>query len=293
MNIYIAFTVVCSFFYAVGAILCKYGMRDFNSETHPNILQLTWFLIRNKIWFLGVFITLFSNISVLQIQSILDLSVVHSILNSSYIFTLCLGYIFLGEQLSRRQWEGTLTVIFGTTLILFVGEPVTGAMTKIDNLFLLSLLSIAIIVGLLVVARINNAINYEIVYAISAGIAFGNSQVYVKASTNLIADQSGYFSVLSLHSINEFVHVWPSLALFFFAVIGFVCMQISFSHGKVSICVALLAVISRAISTSSGYYIFSEQFSFLKVAGILTILTGVFIITFSSVKKQHLAVSPA
>lgn len=292
MSLYVGFTVICSFLYAVGAVLCKFGMRELKSDVHPNILQLTWFLIRNRIWFVGVFITLFSNTAVVQIQSVLDLSVVHSILNSSYIFTLLLGYLVLGEQLTRRQWVGTLTVILGTTSILFVGDPITGTMTKIDNLLGLSVLSVAIIIGLLIVARLNTSINYEIFYAISAGIAFGNSQVYVKASTNLITDQTGYFSVLSLQSLSEFMNVWPSLALAIFAVIGFVCTQISFSNGKVSICVALIAVISRGISTTSGYYVFGEQFSLFKVSGILTILLGVFIITLSSVKKQQLEASP-
>jgi len=292
MSLYVGCTVICSFFYAVGAVLCKFGMRELKSDVHPNILHLTWFLIRNPIWFVGVFVTLFSNTAVVQIQSVLDLSVVHSILNSSYIFTLLLGYLVLGEQLTRRQWIGTLTVILGTTSILFVGDPITGTMTKIDSLLGLSVLSVAIIIGLLIVARLNTSINYEIFYAIAAGIAFGNSQVYVKASTNLITDQTGYFSVLSLQSITEFMNVWPSLALAIFAVIGFVCTQISFSNGKVSICVALIAVISRGISTTSGYYVFGEQFSLFKVSGILTILLGVFIITLSSVKKQQLKVSP-
>ncbi len=288
MSLYVGFTVLCSFLYAVGAILCKFGMRELKSDVHPNIVQLTWFLVRNRIWFLGVFITLFSNTAVVQIQSVLDLSVVHSILNSSYIFTLLLGYLVLGEQLSRRQWIGTLTVILGTTSILFVGDPITGSMTKVDSLLGLSIFSIAIIVGLLVVARLNTSVNYEIFYAISAGVAFGNSQVYIKASTNLITDQTGQFSVLSLESLSELMHIWPSMALVLFAVLGFVCTQISFSNGKVSICVALIAVISRGISTSSGYYIFGEQFSLFKISGILMILLGVFIITLSSVRKSEL-----
>jgi multidrug transporter EmrE-like cation transporter len=78
-----------------------------------------------------------------------------------------------------------------------------------------------------------------------------------------------------------------------FSVTGFICMHISFSHGKVSICVALLAVISRTISTSSGYYIYGEQFSAIKILGILVILIGVFIITFASIKKRKLVPSLA
>lgn len=293
MNIYILSALFCSFLFAVGAILCKYGMRTLNTEVHPNIFQLAWFLVRNRVWFLGVFVSLLSNAAVLQIQAVLDLSVVHSILTSTYIFTLLLGYIFLGEKLSNTQWLGTITVMIGTTIIVFVGQPITGGSTDIDNLMVLSGVSLSGIFSLLVVARTCESINYEIAYAISAGIAFGNCQVYVKASTNMIEDQTGSFSILSLQSISEFLNIWPSMALVIFSVTGFLCMHLSFSHGQVSICVALLAVISRTISTSSGYFIYGEQFSVMKIIGIMVILMGVFIITFSSLKKEKLVPSPA
>ena len=141
MNFYILITLFCSFLFAVGAVLCKYGMRTLNTEVHPNVFQLAWFLVRNKIWFLGVFVSLLSNAAVLQIQAVLDLSVVHSILTSTYIFTLVLGYVFLGEKLSRTQWLGTVIVMIGTTAIVFIGQPITGGSTNIDNLMVLSALS--------------------------------------------------------------------------------------------------------------------------------------------------------
>ncbi len=293
MNPYIPAALMCSFLFAVGAVLCKYGMRTLNSDVPPNIFQLAWFLIRNRVWFLGVFVSLASNAAVLQIQSVLDLSMIHSILTSTYIFTLLLGYAFLHEKLTPAQWLGTVTVIIGTAVIVFIEQPISGGETKFDNLMLLLLLSMFIICSLLLLANTCESINYEIAYAIAAGIAFGNCQVYVKASTNMIENETGSFSVLSLQSISEFLHIWPSLALVLFSVTGFLCMHISFSHGKVSICVALLAVISRTISTSSGYYVFGEYFSSMKILGIAIILTGVFMITTASIKKQKLLPSPA
>jgi multidrug transporter EmrE-like cation transporter len=293
MNPYIPAALFCSFLFAVGAVLCKYGMRTLNSDIPPNIFRFAWFLVRNRIWFFGVFVSLATNAAVLQIQSVLDLSVIHSILTSTYIFTLLLGYVFLDEKLSKAQWLGTVTVMIGTTAIVFVEQTISGGQTDTDNLLLLSMLSISIIASLLLFAKACESINYEIAYAIAAGIAFGNCQVYVKASTNMIEDHTGSFSILSLHSISEFLNIWPSLALVLFSVTGFLCMQFSFSHGKVSICVALLAVISRTISTSSGYYIYGEDFSGLKILGIAIILTGVFIITFASIKKEKIMPSPA
>lgn len=293
MNVYILLTLGCAFMFAVGAILCKYGMKGYGSGDHPNILHLTWYLLRNRVWFLGVFVSLCSNAAVLQIQSVLDLSVVHSILTSTYIFTLLLGYWFLDEKLTRNQWIGTVTVLLGTVLIVYSGHPVTGGDTNVDNLLFQSLVSALLIVILIAWAMMNKSINYEIAYAVCAGIAFGNCQVFVKASTNLITEHTGSFSILSVQSVSEFLHIWPSLALIVFSVTGFVCMHISLTHGKVSICMALLAVISRGLSTSSGFYVYDEMFSFIKLAGITVILAGVFIIAVSSVRRGGLQVSPA
>lgn len=286
MNVLTAATLVCSFFYAVGAIICKHSMHELQSQARLGVTELTLFLIRNKIWIFGIIITLSTNLTVLQIQSVLDVSVVHSILNSSYIFTLLLGYLFLGEVLTRNQWIGTLTVTLGTIIILFIDNPVTGRMTDMERLLSISLLSGAVISIAIVIAGRRLRSNYEIFYAIAAGVAFGNSQVYVKVTTNCISDETGGFSVLSMQSLAELLHVWPSLAVALFSVIGFICMQISFSNGKVSITVALIAVISRAISTSSGYFVFGEHFPVEKVVGILVILLGVFVITLASVRSN-------
>jgi len=293
MSILTASTLLCSFFYAVGAVICKCSMRDLQSRARMSVTELTLFLIRNKIWIVGIIITLSTNLTVLQIQSILDVSVVHSILNTSYIFTLLLGYLFLGEVLTRNQWIGTLTVIAGTVIILFIDNPVTGQLTNMQRLLGLSLLSgVAISIAIVIASRRLRS-NYEIFYAIAAGVAFGNSQIYVKVTTNFVSDETGAFSVLSMQSLSELVQVWPSLAVALFSVIGFICMQISFSNGKVSITVALIAVISRAISTSSGYFIFGELFPVEKVVGILVILLGVFVITFASVRSNSVEVISA
>lgn len=287
MNIYIVLTLICSFFHAVGAVLCKYGLDMLKQVPHNNLKQITVFLVHNKFWISGIIVILSTNFFVLQLQSILDLSVVQSVLNSSYIFTLFLGYLVLKEVLTKQQWLGTVTVMIGAFAIMMVDDPVTGQTTKTSILVLQSGISFLLIIILISTSLFYKNVNYEILYAISAGIAFGNSQVYVKATTNFITDETGYFSVFSMQSLAELVHVWPTLLIIVFAITGFICMQISFAHGKVSICVALLAVISRAISTSSGYYIFDEQFPYSKVIGIVTILIGVSIITISSVKRDN------
>ena len=284
MNFYIAATLACSLSYAIAAVICKHSMHPLQSGTRFTILQLTLFLIQNKVWIFGIIMTLATNATVLQLQSVLDLSVIHSILNTSFIFTLILGYLILGEQLTRTQWIGTITVMVGTVIMLFVDNPVSGQMTDMDNLMVLGVGSAVVIIILVILANVNHNLNFEILYAIAAGIAFGNGQVFVKTTTNFITKEIGGFSVLSMESITELFHIWPSLVVLAFSIFGFICMQISFAHGKVSITVALLTVISRAISTTSGYFIYGELFPQEKLVAIATILTGVFVITFTSVR---------
>lgn len=287
MNLYIGLTLICSFFHAVGAILCKYGLQRSNPLSKNSIKEMVLLLIANKFWVLGIAVSLSTNFFVLELQSILDLSIIHSIMNSSYIFTLLLGYIVLKEVLTKRQWLGTATVIMGALIIISVDNPTTGHATNVSALLIQGAISFLLIIFLIVLSLNNKNMNYEILYAASAGIAFGNSQVFVKATTNYITDETGYFTVFSLQSMTQLINVWPTLLIILFAITGFICMQISFTHGKVSICVALMAVISRAISTSSGYYIFGEQFPHVKVIGILTILLGVLIITLSTIKGKE------
>ena len=74
MNFYIAATLACSLSYAIAAVVCKHSMHPLQSGTRFTILQLTLFLIQNKVWILGIIMTLATNATVLQLQSVLDLN---------------------------------------------------------------------------------------------------------------------------------------------------------------------------------------------------------------------------
>ena len=87
MNTYIALTLICSFSHAVGAVLCKYGLEKLKQLPNKSLKQIVSFLVRSKFWVLGIVVTLSTNFFVLQLQSVLDISVVQSILNSVIIQT--------------------------------------------------------------------------------------------------------------------------------------------------------------------------------------------------------------
>lgn len=292
MVVYSLITLFCCFLYGVSAVLCKVGLQhDIAANQYASRWMFILSLMTNRVWVIGVALSAFANVVMVQVQSVIDVSVVYPILNFSYIFALVLGYLYLKEMLNKAQWIGVATVVLGTVVMLFIKDPVTGNMTDIQYLKVITLISMGSIAILIAFAIRYKPLSYEIVYAICAGIAFGNVETYLKTNTNLVTSEIGYFSVLSWESLHQFMTLWPFLMVIFFSIIGFVCMQIAFSHGNVSVSVPLVAVTQRPVTMSSGYLIFGEQFPVTKLMGIAVILIGVFILILASLNTEEEAIA--
>jgi drug/metabolite transporter (DMT)-like permease len=190
--------------------------------------------------------------------------------------------LLLNEHLNRWQWIGVLAVISGTLLILLITETITGTGTNNTRLIAISIASLIMIVSLVIFARTKKVAHYEILYAVCTGIAFGNVETYMKATTNLVNTQFGDFSVFSMASLMQFVSMWPFFLLIMFGIIGWVCMQITYSHGDVAITVPLFAVIQSSITLGGGYLVFGEYFSTQKMLGVLIIVSGVIMLVVSA-----------
>ncbi len=287
MFIYTFLVFFCSFLYGLSAVLCKYGLQNRTDTQIRNIRNIIIFLISNKVWILGVALSFLTNLAIIEIQSNIDISVVYPILNFSYIFVLLLGYKFLGELLTKRQWLGVCTVVVGTLLIIFIQETSTGLNTNVERLFWFSCISFLMICGIIYITYNNKIEKYEICYAICTGISFGNVETYIKANTNLVVSELGEFSIFSLDSVVYFISVWPFAMMMLFSIVGWLCMQITYSHGDVSVSVPLFAVLQSCITLSCGYFIFGEAFSFQKVLGIVTIVFGVTMLVLSTFQKTE------
>lgn len=282
MSIYTLVVFFCSFLYGLSAVLCKHGLQR-NTDIHSiTATKLLIFLVKNKIWILGVALSFATNLAIVEIQSFIDVSVVYPILNFSYIFVLLLGYNFLNEVLTKRQWIGVVTVSIGTILIIFVEKPVTGSDANIERLLFFSTVSILIVLTIVFFVLKKKIKNYEIYYALCTGISFGNVETYIKANTNMVIAKMGGFSIFSLESLAYFVSIWPFVMMMVFSLVGWVCMQITYSHGNVSVSVPLFAVLQSCITLSCGYFIFDEYFSFQKILGIITIISGVVMLVLAS-----------
>ncbi len=280
--IYTLMVFFCSFLYGLSAVLCKRGLQSNTAIGSLNFRKLIIVLVRNKLWILGVCLSFATNLAIIEIQSLVDISVVYPILNFSYIFVLLLGYRFLGEVLNKRQWLGIVTVSIGTLLIIFIEKTVTGSDTHVERLLSFSTLSILVICTVVYIVYKRKVKNYEICYALCTGISFGNVETYIKANTNMVIANIGEFSIFSIDSLSHFVDKWPFAMMMFFSVIGWLCMQITYSHGNVSVSVPLFAVLQSCITLSCGYFIFGEYFSFQKILGVTTIVAGVVMLVFSS-----------
>ncbi len=288
MIIYTVLVFFCSFLYGLSAVLCKYGLQNKVDVHSFSLISLLMFLLKNKIWIIGVLLSFATNVAVIELQSFIDVSVVYPILNFSYVFVLILGYMFLNETLNKRQWIGVVTVICGTLLIIFIDDPLTGERTDIQRLFLINACSVIAIIYMMYKVYRQKIENYEIYYAICTGISFGNVETYIKANTNMVVEELGHFSVFSFESLGQFVTMWPFFMLVFFSIVGWVSMQITYSHGDISISVPLFAVIQSCITMTCGYLVFGEYFTLQKLLGVITIVSGVTMLILSSVSAIQL-----
>jgi drug/metabolite transporter (DMT)-like permease len=288
MLIYTAIVLGCCLMYGASAVLCKYALQR-NGTSARSRWQTIAAVVTNKIWLTGVMLSIAANLIIIQVQSVADLSIVYPILNFAYIFALILGYFFLGELLTKAQWMGVATTVLGTAILLLVEDISTGHHSDVAHLAMISSVSLVITIALIISAQRDRRRIEEVYYAIGAGIAFGNAETFLKATTNLTIVEIGHFSVFSLESVLEFLTVWPFFVFMTFGIIGFIFMQMAYSHGDVSVSVPLITMTQRPVTLFSGYFAFGEAFPSVKIIGILTILLGIVVITLSTLKKSDTA----
>ncbi len=288
MYLFTLLVFFCSFLYGLSAVLCKYGLQHNVDLRRQSFKSILLFLVKNKMWLAGVVLSFVTNIAVIELQTVLDVSVVYPILNFSYIFVLLLGYYFLNEILNSKQCLGVVTVIIGTALILFIESPTTGQEADVWNLALVSVISILTITCLVYMVYRRKSENYEIAYAICTGLSLGMVQIFIKANTNLVTAELGHFSIFSMDSVIYFFTLWPFLMLMLFSIVGWICTQITYSHGDVSVSVPLFAVIQSVVTLIIGYFVFGEQMGLQKIAGTVTIVLGVVIVILSSTNEVEM-----
>ncbi len=287
MVTYSFLALLCSIMYALSAVFCKIGLQQRIRPPSFSLINLIQFLISSKTWIFGVVLSSIANIAMIQIQANLDVSIVYSFLNLSYVFVLVLGHYFLKETLLYLQWLGVSVVIFGTLLLLAVTDPASGRDTDTQAMILLTVFSLSTVAFLVASAKVwSNDANYEIFFAICAGICFGCVEFYLKATTNYVEEQIGEFSIFSLSSVVEFVRAWPFIVIFIFGAIGWISLQVTYSHGSVSVSVPIVAVTQRIVSIVGGYFVFNEDFSLLRVIGLTTIVVGVLVLVFASIRTR-------
>jgi len=286
MVIYSIAAFLCSLMYALSAIFCKIGLQGAATGAFSTG-RLFDFLIHRRIWLFGVALSGIANVAMIQIQSRLDVSIVYSFLNLSYVLILVMGHYWLKEILSQLQWLGVAIVIFGTLVLLVVTDPASGHATDITSLLVMTVIASVAVIFLAVSARRwSNETNYEIFFAICTGICFGSLEIYLKTTTNIVTGELGEFSIFSFSSVVHFVQAWPFFVMFLFGAVGWLCLQVTYSHGNVSVSVPIVAVTQRIVSVMGGYFVFGEDFSLLRFLGVTAIISGVLLLVLASIRAR-------
>lgn len=65
----------------------------------------------------GILMLVLSLLTRMALMSLVDLSAILSLTSIGYILSTFLGHVFLGEQVSVRQWAGTFLVFAGVMLV--------------------------------------------------------------------------------------------------------------------------------------------------------------------------------
>lgn len=287
MPTYILLTILASLCWGVGAGLMKHGVstqipKIGISALLSNAKGVFSALIRNRAWAFSILIGIAGGFFMVQAQSMGDLTVVLPLANLACAFSILFGVLFLGERLKTNEGAGLFVLLVGAVLIsISASEPASGTM-KIEVLWALTLGFLLVIALSLFYARsLRNGFK-EFIFSLCTGLFYGLGYIYLKVTTNAVLEELGTFSVLSLKSIIAALTTWSALICILFNVLGFLFMQIAFSHSRVSVSHPLLTIVANMSPTVGGVLVFGEKLTAFRSAGLLAILIGALVVAFSA-----------
>jgi len=291
MPLYVLLAVLASLCWGVGAVLMKRGvstrlpklsistfLRDFKK------ILLT--LLKSWEWVTSILLGIAGGFAIVQAQSMGDLSVVLPLANLACAFSILFGNLFLKERLSAGEWAGLVVLIAGAVLISISESRVTSEGTNSTMLWLLTIGFTAAVILCLFAQRASGEHSKEFILSICTGLFYGLGYVYLKVTTNMISQRLGTFSVVSWDSVTTAFTIWPAVVVILCNIFGFLCTQLAFSHGRVSVAHPLLTIVANMSPAIGGILVFGEDFTFSRGAGLCAIMAGALVIALAGSNKK-------
>jgi len=289
MPAYLFLAVFASLLFGAGAALMKQGV----AARFPKISLTTLLkdlrsilgtLAASKAWTGGILANLAGGACMIQAQSMGDLSVVLPLANLTCAFAVIFGVAFLAERLAAMEWTGLIALIGGAVLIGLSAAEATGEATDMTRLLLLTAgFGAAIALGL-AAPKVLKWPSPEIAFSICTGLFFGLGYVYLKATTNMVNDQLGAFSVASLQSWIGALKLWPMYMVIATNIAAFILMQVAYSHGRVSLANPLITILANMTPAFAAMVVFGEQVNAMRGAGLIVIAAGTLVVALAGAR---------
>lgn len=271
----------------IGAAIQKYGLMSLRQLQPADFIKTPVktfkILLRSKYWVLGNILTFAGIGLLLEIYSLVELSLATPLLNLNIIIVILIGVIVFEETLGVREGIGAALLLSGIL-------PITMASTEksytYDPLIFFVFLIVLTIIGVLLIyfPKIKTPLavqrSTEIGYSLAAGTFFGLTAILINMT--VVTGLGGSFELTNFTHWIKLINIY----LFIFIVynyLAYLAFQTALSNGRASIVFTLMNGVGLIIPILGGALIFGESlfvYPYYRIIGILLISLGVIIINY-------------
>lgn len=249
MALTVLFAVLAAFCNALGSVLQRKGTRSQPFEEAMSV-RLLWRLVHQLPWLGGIVFMLGGFGLQVAALSTGPISLVQPVLVAEMGLTLVLSAMLLGSSMHTREWTAVFGMNTGIALLLVALRPTGGDTRGVTGptWALGCLVTLAVIVGTVVLAHRYRYAHRAAYLGIAAGMFFGFIAVLVSGVTGAFA--GGPKAVLS---------AWQTYALIVAGPTGFFLLQVTLRAGALVASQPGLTLANPLVGIGWGVAVFGED----------------------------------
>lgn len=249
MALTVLFAVLAAFCNALGSVLQRKGTRSQPFEEAMSV-RLLWRLVHQLPWLGGIVFMLGGFGLQVAALSTGPISLVQPVLVAEMGLTLVLSAMLLGSSMHTREWTAVFGMNTGIALLLVALRPTGGDTRGVTGptWALGCLVTLAVIVGTVVLAHRYRYAHRAAYLGIAAGMFFGFIAVLVSGVTGAFA--GGPKAVLS---------AWQTYALIVAGPTGFFLLQVTLRAGTLVASQPGLTLANPLVGIGWGVAVFGED----------------------------------
>jgi drug/metabolite transporter (DMT)-like permease len=278
---YVLLTLASSSVYATATALQKHGIATRLPEfalgdVFSRFGELFAAMLKNPVWLLGLAVIPMGLGLEIQAVSTGDISVVRPLSRLESAFSVLIGVFLLGERLAAREGLGVFAMIAGALVLTLEPEP-EGAFVPDAASTALALGAAGALAAVLLVAQSRRPawVAPEYGLAAGAGLVFALADIMMKLGTSVVKEKTGSFHIASAQTAGLFFQSFEFWLFVAIATVGFVVLQIAYSHGRVSVIVPVAGIAGTLLTLVLGSALLREPLSRGRVLGVLAMVVGI------------------